>query len=425
LARITNYVVSFLLMAITVGLLITDPAVKPFFNEKAEPTMMCDEDPLRTRCPNDCFGQGSCNLNHRCACNRGWAGDDCSAEYCPNECSGHGTCYDGICLCDPSYGGPDCTVDRIMHLSENILEDVHLDLDFQGTCEFLTKQDLERSGGERIMYWSEATSQMETYSVPEGMASVLPETCPQYKFETCAVVGNSGTLLFEEKGLEIDAHQMVYRFNQAPTEGFETHLGNHTMFESLNAKFANQLMRSDPAWRWRDPLAIYILFEPLKLQEVYATIRAKYSQIDILLFGPEFFVKAHQIYDQMQLNLEKNDFGCFTGEKPMSGFYAVLYALSSCKKVDLYGFDPWTDAMARDHSRQYRYHYFDDEQPRTGAHSFDAVYYMYRVMSLTKKTGLTVHSAKIPLPVDRLDGEQHHPLENEETQETYENEEQE
>lgn len=60
----------------------------------------------------------------------------------------------------------------------------------------------------------------------------------------------------------------------------------------------------------------------------------------------------------------------------MSGFYAVLFALSMCKQVDLYGFDPWTDAMAHDRSGLYHYHYFDEEQPRTGAHSFDATYYM-------------------------------------------------
>lgn len=84
-----------------------------------------------------------------------------------------------------------------------------------------------------------------------------------------------------------------------------------------------------------------------------------------------------QIYDQMTVNLEQQEFGCFTGEKPMSGFYAVLYALAACNHVDLYGFDPWTEAMAHDPSRQFRYHYFDDDQPRTGAHSFDATYYMY------------------------------------------------
>jgi len=55
---------------------------------------------------------------------------------------------------------------------------------------------------------------MESYEIPEEMAEVLPETCPSRRFTTCAVVGNSGTTLFEQFGREIDAHQMVYRFNQ-------------------------------------------------------------------------------------------------------------------------------------------------------------------------------------------------------------------
>lgn len=43
------------------------------------------------------------------------------------------------------------------------------------------------------------------------------------------------------------------------------------------------------------------MFEPLKLQEAYVTIRNAHPQLDVLLFGPEFFVKAHHIYDRMQV----------------------------------------------------------------------------------------------------------------------------
>ena len=35
-------------------------------------------------------------------------------------------------------------------------------------------------------------------------------------------------------------------------------MGSKTTFESLNAKFAHQLMRQEPGWRWRDPLANYV-----------------------------------------------------------------------------------------------------------------------------------------------------------------------
>lgn len=61
---------------------------------------------------------------------------------------------------------------------------------------------------------SDATGHMESYEIPLEMGSVLPDACPSYKFRTCAVVGNSGTMLFEKFGDDINRHEMVYRFNQ-------------------------------------------------------------------------------------------------------------------------------------------------------------------------------------------------------------------
>ena len=39
--------------------------------------------------------------------------------------------------------------------------------------------------------------------------------------DTCAVIGSSGTIKREAFGAEIDAHDAVFRFNEAPTLGYE------------------------------------------------------------------------------------------------------------------------------------------------------------------------------------------------------------
>eukprot|EP00976_Prorocentrum_cordatum_P070941 1180132-Prorocentrum_minimum.AAC.1 len=52
--------------------------------------------------------------------------------------------------------------------------------------------------------------------------------------------------------------------------------------------------------------------------------------------------------------------------KPMSGFFAVFFALNMCDRVSLYGFDAYTSKK-----RSYRYHYFDNVQGFTDVHSFD------------------------------------------------------
>jgi hypothetical protein len=38
--------------------------------------------------------------------------------------------------------------------------------------------------------------------------------------QTCAIVGSSGIVLNYEDGAAIDAHDMVFRFNSAPTKGY-------------------------------------------------------------------------------------------------------------------------------------------------------------------------------------------------------------
>jgi hypothetical protein len=68
-----------------------------------------------------------------------------------------------------------------------------------------------------------------------------------------------------------------------------------------------------------------------------------------------------------QENLQNAGMGCFSGEKPMSGFYAVLYTLRVCNSIDLYGFDAWTDDMAGQF--KLRYHYFDDDEPVSNTNS--------------------------------------------------------
>ena len=52
----------------------------------------------------------------------------------------------------------------------------------------------------------------------------------------CAVVGSSGALLYDRYGPEIDKHQLVLRFNDAPVAGFEPVVGQRTTVRVLNSQ---------------------------------------------------------------------------------------------------------------------------------------------------------------------------------------------
>ena len=58
--------------------------------------------------------------------------------------------------------------------------------------------------------------------VNDQLLSVLPEHDQVLGkvLPACAIIGSSGHMLKYEKGAEIDAHDLVFRFNSAPTKGY-------------------------------------------------------------------------------------------------------------------------------------------------------------------------------------------------------------
>ncbi len=241
-----------------------------------------------------CSGRGSC-LADACACDEGWVGDDCSQRFCPDDCSGRGTCYDGYCVCDNGWAGVDCRIDRLNVTTDRMMDGVDLEaFSDSSDCHFLSREVFQDDNSKdgKLQYFSPASNQMETYRFPLDKMRALPRTCPDHNFERCAFVGNSGTMKYSTYGKEIDGHDMVYRFNQAPTVGYEKHVGSRATFESLNAKHAHNLLRQDTKWNWRDPVPTYLLFEPLKLKETLTDIHDKFPEVKVLLLSPAFFRKV-------------------------------------------------------------------------------------------------------------------------------------
>jgi hypothetical protein len=68
----------------------------------------------------------------------------------------------------------------------------------------------------------------------EGMRRALYS--PPQGFRTCAVVGSSGSLLSGRFGPEIDAHEAIIRFNNAPVVGFEQLVGSRTTIRFVNSQ---------------------------------------------------------------------------------------------------------------------------------------------------------------------------------------------
>ena len=75
-------------------------------------------------------------------------------------------------------------------------------------------------------------------------------------FRSCAVVSSSGALAAGRHGAEIDSHDAVFRFNAAPTSGFEAMVGGKTTFRILNSQVLAYPEKhdflGDPLYRQQD-----------------------------------------------------------------------------------------------------------------------------------------------------------------------------
>jgi hypothetical protein len=140
--------------------------------------------------------------------------------------------------------------------------------------------------------------------------------------KTCALVSNSGALLARTDGAEIDAHDIVFRFNMAPTNGFEANVGYKTTFR-LGSYFP--------------PDCDHKVCYTFPKGEVWKQIpkKAKIANIRGLL------------HRQIRPALKNQSQGL------SSGFHGMLHALSTCGFVDTYELTPSKGAG------KYPYHYWE------------------------------------------------------------------
>ena len=238
----------------------------------------------------------------------------------------------------------------------------------------------------------------------------------QRRYGRCALVGNSGTLVTKEFGGDINAHDQIFRFNLAPTVGYEKHVGSRTTHELLNPEnirkivaepeklqmlqtqgggvtvltfddylqFTGKLLMKK---KWRrssreDGMHAQLLVE--KHMEVLATFHEAAPDVRIEYIAPEFIAWSYERYAALERAFREFSMGRFKGERPMSGFHTLLYLINTCEEVHLYGFSNWK----RGDTAPYKY--FNDFQPKGGLHSFG---FVQKIMEMIEEeyAGVFIH----------------------------------
>jgi len=205
------------------------------------------------------------------------------------------------------------------------------------------------------------------YRFPLPILEVLPRRDRPWRFGSCAVVGNSGSVLRGTRyGASIDAADAVLRVNLAPTHEFERFVGSKTTFDLANLQHAQMLLegRHRSTRLLNSTLILFEVTKPAARESEYLELLQRFSGADldrghVAVLSPHFVSHALQTWGQLKDAFDAARHG--TGrrhtdyEEPDSGFFATMFALQVCRHVHLYGMSNWREGSG------VSYHYFRDK----------------------------------------------------------------
>ncbi|KAI4373584.1 hypothetical protein MLD38_011697 [Melastoma candidum] len=202
------------------------------------------------------------------------------------------------------------------------------------------------------------------------------------KYESCAVVGNSGILSEKEYGELIDGHELVIRLNNAMIGGFQRSVGSKTGISFVNSHIMHLCTIKSESCECHPygndvPIVMYIC-HPYHLLD-YTACNSTYKS-PVLITDPSFDVLCARIvkYYSLKRFAEENP-----GRNLMewdgvhhepffhysSGMQAVMLAVGICDRVSLFGFGK---------SNTSRHHYHTNQTKELSLHDFAAEQDLFR-----------------------------------------------
>ncbi|KAF3846058.1 hypothetical protein F7725_003136 [Dissostichus mawsoni] len=212
--------------------------------------------------------------------------------------------------------------------------------------------------GSNIVY---AAENKKTLKVTPGIFStfIKENPFPKKKWDTCAVVGNSGILTNSSCGEMIDSAQFVIRCNLPSLgKGYEKHVGTKTDLvwrtNGATRPFVESLQSYGKSMMVLSPFS-YAHTTPVCLRAVYS-IRDFESPIQPMFFNPDYFRSLALFWRSRGLRR-----GLLS-----TGLVMVNIALEHCANVHLYGFWPFSNHPFE--LNAVNNHYYDDKKATWTVH---------------------------------------------------------
>ncbi|KNC26568.1 hypothetical protein FF38_10009 [Lucilia cuprina] len=175
--------------------------------------------------------------------------------------------------------------------------------------------------------------------------------------KTCAIVSSAGSMAGSKLGRFIDTHDIVMRFNHAPTRGYEVDVGSKTTIRVVNSQvvtkpefdfthapiFQNVTIAAWDPGKYNGSLEDWLTTSDYDLFTNYEMYRRRYPKSRAFLIDPHSIWRLWQSLQMFANNrpIRKNP--------PSSGFIGLALLLPHCPVVDFIEYIPSTRLNGRCH----------------------------------------------------------------------------
>lgn len=167
----------------------------------------------------------------------------------------------------------------------------------------------------------------------------LPDEQPQLRYKSCAVVGNSGSLLQRQDAPEIDRHEFVIRVNQGPVlPNYAINTGEKTSARFLNRKFTQLYGTAHKRLQDVEPGGVKVIASQAAMKYFSALGSVMHSNKTLLFLNSEAVRDVTALLETFRLAFEQGTGILHEGSaSPSAGFLAVQMASQLCDQVTVYG----------------------------------------------------------------------------------------